>query len=261
MTATADIESTRNPRVRFWLSLSKRSERDHSGLFVIEGVREVVRALDLVEIVDVIVCRTYAPSNFTHPSAVSVSQRVFDALSNRQHPDGVALVAHRPDHRISNFSPAKPAVVLVGDGIEKPGNIGAILRSCDALGAAFLGASLGTDLTNPHVVRSAQGSLFSPPIAVAERDAAIDWCADNTQVVIAHPDPQGVALWSIDLTRPTSIVIGAEHSGVNESWLRLGTPTRIPMQGVADSLNASVSAGIFLAEAARQRSHDHGASA
>ncbi len=256
MTERCDIESPSNPRVRSWLSLAKRSERDRTGLFIVEGTREVTRGLDLLDVVETIVCPAYAPSDFTHQSAVTVSQRVFDKLSNRQHPDGVAVIARSPDHQLSRFRPAEPALVLVGDGLEKPGNIGAVLRTCDVFGAAFLGASLGTDLTNPHVVRSAQGSLFSPPIAVAERDAAIDWCSTHTEVVIAHPDQRGTALWSIDLTKPTSIVIGAEHAGVHKAWLLAGTPTFVPMQGVADSLNASVTAGIFLAEATRQQ-HRH----
>ncbi len=247
-----DIESPANPRVRSWLSLSKRSGRDRTGTFIIEGVREVARALDLIDAVEVIVCPPYAPSDVDLPGAVTVSRRVFDKLSNRQHPDGVALIARQPDHRLSSFSPPDPALVLVGDGIEKPGNIGAILRTCDAFGAAFLGASLGTDLTNPNVVRSAQGSLFSSPIATADRGAAIDWCVANTSVVVAHPYEGGAGLWSLDLTPPTSIVIGAEHEGVHGDWLAVGAPAFVPMRGAADSLNASVTAGIFLAEAVRQ---------
>jgi len=253
MTDPYDIESPANPRVRSWLSLSKRSEIDRTGTFVIEGVREATRALDLVEAIEVIVCPSYAPRDVDLPGAVTVSRRVFDRLSNRQHPDGVALIARQPDHHLSSFSPPDPALVLVGDGIEKPGNIGAILRNCDAFGAAFLGASLGTDLTNPKVVRSAQGSLFSSPVAAADRQDAIDWCVANTDVVVAHPFEDGAELWSLDLTRPTSIVIGAEHAGVHEDWLAVGTPAIVPMRGAADSLNASVTAGIFLAEAVRQK--------
>lgn len=248
-----DIESTTNPRVKSWAALAKRSERDGTGMFLIEGVRESLRAMDLVEIVEIIVCPEYIPDGVFLPSSTMVSRRVFDKISRRRHPDGVALVARRPDHRLATFSPPAPALVLVGDAIEKPGNIGAIVRTCDSFGAAFMASSLKTDLENPNVVRSAQGSLFSPPIATVDRHEAIAWCTVNTQVVIAHPDDGGATLWDVDLIPPTSIVIGAEHEGVDPAWLEAGHHVSIPVSGSADSLNASVTAAVFLAEAVRQR--------
>jgi TrmH family RNA methyltransferase len=178
---------------------------------------------------------------------------VFDKISHRQHPDGVAVIAETPDISFSHFSVLDPALVLVADGMEKPGNIGAILRTCDALGAAFIGSSLATDLVNPNLVRSAQGSLFSTPTASVPRTDAIRWCSANTQVLVTRPD-DSVPLWEVDFTLPTSIVIGAEAEGVGESWGEVGTGIVIPMSGSADSMNASVSAAIVIAEARRQRS-------
>lgn len=248
-----NIESTANDRARGWFALAKRSERDRAGLFIIEGAREVERATAVIDVTEIIVCPDYAPDFVSTSGVTTVSRRVFDKLSNRQHPDGVACVARTPHHALDGFSPTDPALVLVADGIEKPGNIGAILRTCDGLGAAFLGSELGTDLVNPNVIRAAQGSLFALPIASAGRDEAVTWCRENTTIVVAHPDTGADDLWSIDLTTPTSIVIGAEHSGVDEQWLRAGKPAVIPMHGSADSLNASVTAAVFLAEAARQR--------
>lgn len=254
MTPHYDIESTTNARVKAWFALGKRSERERTGTFLIEGARETQRAVDLLETVELIVCPEYASASVSLPTATVVSTRVFDKISRRQHPDGVAIVARMPDRRLAGFTPPDPALVVVGDAIEKPGNIGAILRTCDALGASFLGSSLGTDLENPNVVRSAQGSLFSPPIATAERSESIEWSLANTQVIVAHPDSKGISLWDIDFGRPTSVVIGAEHQGVHSSWLAAGTKASIPMHGAADSLNASVTAAVFLAEAIRQRS-------
>ncbi len=253
MQSRYDIESTTNERARAWFALAKRSERGRTGHFVIEGAREVERASGVVDVVEMIVCPDYATEVAVPSPSTIVSLRVFDKLSNRRHPDGVACVARIPESGLDDFSPADPALVLVADGIEKPGNIGAILRTCDALGAAFLGSGLGTDLVNPNVVRAAQGSLFAFPTATVERDQAVAWCRANTTVVVAHPDPGADDLWSVDLTTPTSIVIGAEHSGVDEQWLRAGTPIVVPMCGTADSLNASVTAALFLGEAARQR--------
>jgi TrmH family RNA methyltransferase len=178
---------------------------------------------------------------------------VFDKISRRQHPDGVAVVAAIPDLSFSGFEVADPALVLVADGMEKPGNIGAILRTCDALGASFIGSSLATDLVNPNVVRSAQGSLFSTPTASVPRTDAIRWCAANTKVFVTRPD-NSESVWNVDLTAPTSVVVGAEDAGVAGAWAEVGAGLVIPMSGSADSMNASVSAAIVIAEARRQRS-------
>jgi TrmH family RNA methyltransferase len=254
MTEYLDLESTTNPRVKAWANLAKRSERHRTGMFLIEGARESLRAKDLLDVVEVIVCPEYVSDDVFLPTATTVSQRVFDKISRRQHPDGVAVIARRPDHRLESFSPSDPALVLVADAVEKPGNIGAILRTCDSFGASFIGSSLKTDMENPNVIRAAQGSLFSPPIAVADRTEAIAWSTMNTHVIVAHPDEGGRSLWDVDLTRPTSIIIGAEHEGVDPAWLAAGEHVSLPITGAADSLNASVTAAVFLAEALRQRS-------
>jgi TrmH family RNA methyltransferase len=247
-----EISSTTNPRVKSWFALHKRSVRDSTKRFLIEGRRECDRAIPHVDRLELIWCEGY-----THEEpprgATSVSVAVFDKISRRQHPDGVAVVADTPDLSLSSFTVAAPALVLVGDGMEKPGNIGAMLRTCDALGAAFIGSSPATDLVNPNVVRSAQGSLFSTPTASVPRAEAIRWCGAKTQVLITRPE-DSVPLWDVDLTVPTSIVVGAESAGVAEEWAAVGAGITIPMSGSADSMNASVSAAIVVAEARRQRS-------
>jgi TrmH family RNA methyltransferase len=249
-----DIGSTANPRAKAWASLSKRTVRDETGTFLIEGARETERALASFTVKEVIWCPEYGEVPGTGTKQLTtVSTRVFDKISRRQNPDGVAAIGVTPDMTLTAFTPAGAALVLVGDAIEKPGNIGAMLRSCDAFGAAFVGSSLGTDLVNPNVIRAAQGSIFTTPLASVTRAAAIEWAIEHTRILVAHPDG-AVPLWEQDLTGPTTIVIGSEHAGVDAQWLGVGTPTFIPMAGMADSLNASVSAGVFLAEAARQRS-------
>lgn len=249
-----DIESTTNRRAKGWAALSKRVERDRTGEFLIEGRRETERAIDRIALAEVIWCPEYGdPPASGALAPTTVSKRVFDKISRRQNPDGIAAVARTPDLTIGSFTPRAPLLVLVADGIEKPGNIGAMLRTCDAFGAAFLASALGTDLVNPNVVRSAQGSLYTTPVASLSRADAIEWCVEHTAIVVAHTTGED-DLWQRDFTGPTTIVIGAEHSGVDGEWFAVGTPALIPMTGVADSLNASVSAGVFLSEAARQRS-------
>ena len=187
------------------------------------------------------------------PNRVTVSSKAFDRLSARQNPDGVAAVFRTPVHHLDALALGETSLVLVADGVEKPGNIGAMIRTADAFGAAFVGASLGTDLYNPNVVRSAQGSLFAIPTASAPRADVIAWTAAHGTVVVTTPDADR-SIWEVDFTEAISIVVGSEHAGVDASWLHVAEGCRIPTRGNADSLNASVAAAVFLAESARQRS-------
>lgn len=241
-----------NTRVKSWIALGKRSERDATGSFLVEGQRESERIGQLTEILETIWCEKYAGRS-APGRAITVSEHVFDRISRRTNPDGIAVVATSPYLGIDAFNPPPPVLALVADGIEKPGNIGAMVRTGDALGAVFIGSDLATDLVNPNVIRAAQGSLFATPTTVVDRETAVQWCLDNTQVVVLRPDDD-VGVWDIDFTLPTSIVVGAEHSGVGSGWDGVGTGVRIPTVGTADSLNASVSAAIVLAEVRRQRS-------
>lgn len=249
-----NVESTANPRVKSWVGLSKRAQRDRTGTFLIEGARESQRATQRLEIVEIIWCPDFNEAMPRSDAPVTtVSTRVFEKVSHRQNPDGVVAVARTPSMSLASFDVGAIPLVLVADGIEKPGNIGAMLRSCDAFGASFIGSSLATDIVNPNVVRAAQGSLFATATADVTVDQAVDWCTAHTSVIVAHPT--GVSsLWKQDFRGPTSIVVGSEHAGVDPLWLGAGNPVFIPMSGIADSLNASVSAGVFLAETARQRS-------
>ena len=247
----ADITSRANPRVKAWKALRTRSERERTRRFLIEGERETVRAARHLRIVETIIRIDRAPMAL--PEVVTVAPSVFDAISARQNPDGVAAVVETPDLAIERFAPARPHLVLVADGIEKPGNLGAMIRTADAFGASVLASEAGTDVVNPNVVRSAQGSLFNVPIASVSRTEALDWCGAHARVVVATPDAER-SLWECDLTGDVALVVGSEHGGVDRRWRPAGDEISIPMRGAADSLNASVTAGILLAEATRQRS-------
>ncbi len=246
------ITSSANPRVKAWIALGKRSVRNSTGMFLVEGLRETKRLAEFVDTLETIWCSDY--SDEVEPlGATTVSRHVFDRISRRQHPDGVAVVATAPDLGMGQFDPWGVPIVLVADGIEKPGNIGAMIRTCDALGAAFLGSSLRTDLVNPNVVRAAQGSLFATPLASAARAEVIQWCTANTSVFTAIPKAEA-SMWKGDYTGPVSIVVGGEDEGISSEWNQAGIGIYIPMSGKADSMNVSVSAAILLAEVLRQRS-------
>ena len=246
---TPEITSTANPRVKAWRALRDRSERDRTRTFVVEGLRETVRAAATLSVEATIL--TPERADLDLPAPIVVSHAVFEALSVRRKPDGVAAIVRTPDHSLERF-PSDADLVLVADGVQKPGNIGAMLRTADAMGAGFIGASLATDLVNPNVVRSAQGSLFTTPIAIGARADVIAWCAGRFAVVVATPDATEL-LWDVDMAGPTAIVVGSEHDGVDAAWLPAGRAARIPTTGVADSLNVSVAGALFLVEARRQR--------
>ncbi|MGI9528702.1 MAG: TrmH family RNA methyltransferase [Acidimicrobiia bacterium] len=245
------IESPQNPRIKAWRALRSRSERDATDTFLVEGERETLRGAAHLELVTSIIRDDRTDVDL--PNTVTVSSKAFDRLSARQNPDGVAGVFRTPAHDLDGLTLDDTTLILIADGVEKPGNIGAMIRTADAFGAAFVGASLGTDLYNPNVVRSAQGSLFAVPTASAPRADVSAWAGTHGTIVVTTPDAD-LSIWDVDFSGPTSIVVGSEHDGVDASWLTEASGCRIPTSGDADSLNASVAAAVFLAEAVRQRS-------
>ncbi|MGB9356954.1 MAG: RNA methyltransferase [Acidimicrobiia bacterium] len=253
------IESSANQRINATARLKQRSHRDETGLFLVEGTREVERAVAAgATIAEVYLCPDYATSETqllgeaiasSGVPLTTTSTRAFDKLSNRRHPDGIAAIA--ATWRLSPDD-LSPELTLVAESIEKPGNLGAMLRTVDAAGAGLLLADPNVDPFNPNVVRASQGAVFSAPFAVANAGEARAWALNRGSVFVATPDAV-TEIWHADLTGVTALVIGSEHAGVSKVWNETGTAVRIPMTGEADSLNASVTAAVLLFEAVRQR--------
>jgi TrmH family RNA methyltransferase len=260
---TADqnvITSTANPRIKDLARLHRRSERDQSGRFVVEGARELRSAYTAgVEIEQVVLCEELAGAEEMETAAMAPPDRIlrvapdpYARVSNRRHPDGLAGIARQFSTDLARFDPGPHPIVLVADGIEKPGNLGAVLRTADAAGAAVLVSDAATDLFNPRVVRASQGSLFIVPIAEADGATARAWAGDRLQLFVATPEAS-LPYWATDLTGPVGLVVGSEHRGVSDEWKDFGEHVSIPMAGTADSLNTSVTAALLLYEAVRQR--------
>ncbi len=252
------ITSTDNPRIKAIAKLKTARERRRSGQFLIEGAREVERAVAAgVEIGTLLVCPDL-PGTISPPDipaeVLEVGVGPMRKVAMRENPPGVIAVARQFDIEIGRFAPGPEALYLIAEQVEKPGNLGAMLRTCDAAGAdGLIVADAVTDVFNPNVVRASQGALFSVPIAVADTRTTIDWCRRHRlQVVGGYPDAKS-SLWDVSLIEPTALLIGAEDVGISIEWSQVAEPVRIPMSGEADSLNASVAAALLLYEAKRQR--------
>jgi TrmH family RNA methyltransferase len=225
---------------------------------VVEGVRDIERAIASgLEPLEVYYdAGRYESSPFSAPIVVSVEGSALDRASYRAQSQGVIAVFAQFAVSLDDLQVGDNPILMVAEGIEKPGNLGAMLRTADAVGCeALIAADTSTDPFNPNVVRASMGALFTVPLAVAALEPAVTWLGDRgIRVVAAHPDAEAT-LWEIDLTGPVAILVGSEHEGLTSAALRSADVTvSIPMTGHTDSLNASVSAALLAYEALRQRS-------
>ncbi len=266
------ITSLQNPRIKSAVRLRDRRHRDRENRFRIEGFREVLRAVQSGLPLDELF---YSSEHFlgdNEPSlidqavaecgalAVEVAKSVFEKLSYRDRPDGLIATAPIPNWDLANLEaktslPSNP-LILVVQAIEKPGNLGTMLRTADASGVdAVIVCDHCTDLWNPNVVRASVGTLFTVPVAHGESETVRLWLQSH-QVSLVTTTPDAKQLhWQADMKRSVALVIGSEQYGLDQHWLaKSDQKIRIPMHGDADSLNAAVAAAVVLFEALRQRS-------
>lgn len=263
------LTSSHNPHIKAALRLEKRSERAQRRLTLVEGVREVSRALAVgVVPVEAFVCPELVDHNLlggalaqlarldaerrTH--LFTVTPEVFAKLAVREESGGVVLVIPFLDARLDHLPlRAKPFFAVI-DRPEKPGNLGAILRTADAAGVDGVIVCGGVDLHNPNVVRASLGALFTVPVAEASATEAIDWLkARRIRLVATTPDAS-TRYTAIDLTGPVAIVMGSEAEGLSPQWLAAADErVMIPMAGYIDSLNLATATALLLYEVVRQR--------
>lgn len=250
------ITSTSNPLVKELVHLGRRRERDTSGRFIIEGRRPLALADRVgVEIVQQVVCPHLGGEPVGDHPTVEMAEGPFRKISVRQNPDGVLGVARHLPTSLSTVSLSPQPLLLVVEAIEKPGNLGAMLRTCDALGAdALIVTDPVTDIHNPNVVRASQGTLFTVPVAIAPLDEVAAWLDEREVAMVSTVPLGGQPPWKVDLVRGVALAIGAEDRGLSAEALAASADSiTVPMQGHIDSLNASVTAAVALYEAIRQR--------
>lgn len=257
------ITSLQNERVKDLVRLRERRHRDRTGRFLIEGYREIGRAVAAGAVIDTLyVCRDLflGPNeddlldSLPDTEIVELAAGPFRKISYRDRPEGLLAVAPQFPTDLALLAPGPAPLVLVAESIEKPGNLGTMLRTADAAGATMIAADPTTDPFNPNVVRASTGTLFTTPLAVDGSERVLEWLRSHSIAVAATTPDTDVLYWDADLSGPVAIVVGAEQYGLSDTWLEAADiRVRIPMAGVADSLNAAMAAGLALFEAARQR--------
>ena len=254
---SAEITSVQNERVKRIIKLQRKaSARRAEGLTVIEGAREVSRAIENGwQPVERWVCSELGAERPGDGECFQCSREVFEKISYREGPDGVLAVGPLVGKTLAELKLSKNPLVLVAEGLEKPGNLGALLRTADGAGAdAVIVCDSATDLNNPNVIRASIGTLFYLPVAEATTEETVAFLkAKGIKILSAVPD-DGTVYTDVDLTGPVAIVVGAEDKGLSSQWKKTADlNVKISMLGKNDSLNVSVSAAILLYEAVRQR--------
>ena len=251
---TFDIVSTSNPRIQRLARLSQRRHRDREGVFTVEGRRLFQRAIaaGLTPI------EVYGDGSVDLgvTGMVWVKPDVLDGVSYRDRSEGLIAVFPQQLADLASFNPRAPALLLVAESLEKPGNLGAMLRTADAVGADAVVSLAGrVDRFNPNVLRASTGACFTIPTIVSDIVSFSDWLTTHGIDLVAA-DPMGsTTIWDADLRGPVAVMVGAEDRGLShEARSRADPLVTIPMEGaVVDSLNASVAMALLAYEAVRQR--------
>ena len=262
-----EIVSSANSRIKALVRLRERRERDTTGRFVIEGYRELSRAVTAgVTIETLFTCpglhlggneaALVAGVSAAGAEVIAVAEEPFRKASYRDRPEGLLAVATQFDTGMARLDLSGTPLLLVAEGIEKPGNLGTMLRTAEAAGASgVIVADPTTDPFNPNVVRASLGTLFTVPLAIATTEEAVGALRAGGVRIVATTPAGDMAHFAADLTVPSAIAVGSEQYGLSEGWLAAADlRVVIPMPGSVDSLNAAMAAGIVLFEAVRQRS-------
>jgi TrmH family RNA methyltransferase len=279
------ITSLQNPRVKDAIHLRNSRRRQRQERIIIDGVRELARAIQAgVRMVEIFICKALLVSEEARSLLIAletcggeilpVSEAVFQKMAFGSRAEGILGVAEMPQKTLNDISLPSPLaplraptegwsgegtsknlLIAVLEGVEKPGNVGAVLRSADAAGvSALILADARTDLYNPNAIRASLGTIFTVPVCEAASDEALAWLREKNISIIAARVDGSVSYTEIDYRRPTAVVLGSEAEGLSSAWTAADiTAVRLPMLGAADSLNVSAAAAVIFYEALRQR--------
>ena len=249
------ITSVQNARVKHVVALQQKSSlRREEGLFVVEGQREIEHCIACgYEVVEVY--KRSQESGVRREVEYLVSPQVYEKMAYRGSTEGMIAIARCKAHRLESLHLKENPLVVVIERVEKPGNLGAILRTAEAAGVdAVIVCDPLTDLYNPNLIRASIGGVFSVPTAVCTSEACIAFLKANGIKILTAQLQDSYEYYDYDMTHATAIVMGTESTGLTNQWREAADAhIRIPMLGRLDSLNVSVSAAILMYEAVRQR--------
>lgn len=266
-----DITSAQNPKIKGLLELQEKSKaRKRKGLFVVEGRRELQHCIEAgFEPHTLFICRDIITEkeldkvlgaieeNFTGMTCqiVEIPQHLYDKVAYRGGTEGIIAELKCKEMSLESLKLKKDPLVVVLESVEKPGNLGAVLRSADASGVdAVIVCDPLTDMYNPNLIRSSIGAVFTVPVATATSEETIRWLKDNGIKIYTAQLQDSEWYYDTDMKGGTAIVMGTEATGLTDVWRKAADAhIKIPMLGRLDSLNVSVSAAILMFEAVRQR--------
>jgi TrmH family RNA methyltransferase len=254
-----DITSLQNPRIKHIVRLrDEKRQRREDGLMLVEGYDEIQLALSAGSMPRTLFSAPELASRQiggVNAESLTVNRAVFEKISYRENPDGWLAVFPIPHASLEGLKLSESPLVIVAESVEKPGNLGAILRTADAAHVdALLVCDPRVDVWNPNVVRASRGAVFSVPTVECDNASALKWLKRQGIRVLAATPSADVVYSNIDLIEPVAIAVGTEDEGLSEFWMsQAALKVRIPMMGRVNSLNVSVSTALIVYEAVRQR--------
>lgn len=256
------LTSAKNPGIKNLIALQKPRERRNQGVFVIEGMKEIEKAHTAgYEFLSIYFCpekiRISEIEKFAQNTleVFPITAGLFEKVTYRGNTGGIIVIARPKQHGIESLFLKENPLLIILESVEKPGNLGAILRTADAAGVdAVIVCDQQTDIYNPNVIRSSIGCLFTVPLFTGTSNELIKLLENNNINIYCTALTASLPYHKINFTGPSAIVLGAESTGLSRQWLDISTQNIIiPMAGIADSLNVSTSAAIVIFEAKRQR--------
>jgi len=251
------IESFQNEKIKnITKLLTDNRFRKKSGVFVVEGQQENERAQKYnFEATEFFVCESIFKGQNPKQKIHYVSEKVYEKIAYRGSSEGIIGIYKAKEAELNTFKPKDNSTIIIVEGVEKPGNLGAILRSCEAFGVdALIVADAKADFYNPNVIRSSVGCLFGMDVFQAENHEVFEFLQNNEfNIYTTIMDESSEDLFKRDFTKKSAVLFGTEHSGLSDFWSGKGKNTLIPMTGSIDSLNLSNAVAITCYEALRQK--------
>ncbi len=251
------ITSFQNEKYKLLAALHQKKWRDKTGLFIVEGKKEINFALqECFEVQSIWLVEEILEENLallqqhSQLQVFSLTQEMFEKIGYREKTEGILAVVHKPNINIEELDKItlQPSqLIIIGLDIEKPGNIGALFRVADGAGvAALIFSQQQVDIFNPNIIRNSVGTFFHVPFVVSSKEEIVQWLCDHKFTIMAAAPDSSTVYWKANYNQRIALVMGSEHDGVPADWLSLAEEkVYIPMKGINDSLNVSVAASII----------------